>query len=902
MPRGILLDGHSLRQLRERKSFTQQDLAEAAGVAKRTIENAEAGRPITLNKVKQIAEALDVGISVLKEGGSRASGVPTDPAYYLRDVREETCHIDIRGLQVGTGRANRFPIDDLYISLTTTQVPSRVVEEPKTTRRRLSATTERDADKSHSVPLHDALSHDRLVVVGDPGAGKTTFLRRVAHALCRKELKEVAEATEELLVIDDRTFPIFIRLGELAQHMVRRADDATAPVGDSAPSWLSHYLAAASEANEWKLDGRFFKGQLERGLCTVLLDGLDEAPDRVLRERLSRLIENVTRAYPDCRFVVTSRPAAYTGEVVLPGFDHARIEPLADEAVETFFSHWCEAAYAESERTAQRYFDELLGAVQARTEIRRMARNPVMLTALAVVHWNERRLPEQRADLYSSIITWLSRSREQRPGRTTADRTVVLLQELALAMQDDHDGHKTQVSKRSAAEKLAEKIGDGLITEDTVAQAERFLDDEELDSGIIVGRGNELAYWHLTFQEFLAAKAIASRLEEKQTNILFSDAEKVYSPDWREVVLLLAGALHQQGEAKVNWLIGKVLDGLGPSSDLAAQAKCAGLVGSICRDLEPLEYKVSDSRYPALLDAVMTIFEDRERFQGVPVEERSAAATAVGQAGDPRIDFARDDYWVTIPDGKFLMGAQSEDPEMPNYDAEAGKCESPVHEVHLDSFDIARYPVTVGQYEQFVEEEGYRNERWWQDGGFGQFSDPDDWERQVGLPSDPVVGVSWWEAVAYCRWSGHRLPTEAEWEWAARGTDGRKYPWGNEEPDKNRLNCNAYFGGQRPVGVFPLDVTPEGILDMGGNVGEWCADSWRAYSAESATKPCGPEEAASRVVRGGGWRSVASSCRAAARNGYEPQDRDNSLGFRVVAVSLSKSIQEQARKQADPGA
>jgi predicted NACHT family NTPase len=144
-----------------------------------------------------------------------------------------------------------------------------------------------------------------------------------------------------------------------------------------------------------------------------------------------------------------------------------------------------------------------------------MARNPVMLTALAVVHWNERRLPEQRADLYDSIITWLSRSREQRDGRATADRTVVLLQELALAMQDDPEGRKTQVSKRWAAESIAAELGGGPVTKDTVAAAERFLDEEEVDSGIIVGRGNELAYWHLTFQEFLAAKAIASRLDGK---------------------------------------------------------------------------------------------------------------------------------------------------------------------------------------------------------------------------------------------------------------------------------------------------------------------------------------------------------------------------------------------------
>ena len=143
---------------------------------------------------------------------------------------------------------------------------------------------------------------------------------------------------------------------------------------------------------------------------------------------------------------------------------------------------------------AREHLAELLEAVRARPEIRRMARNPVMLTALAVVHWNERRLPEQRADLYNSIITWLSRSREQRPGRATADETVVVLQELALAMQDDPGGRKRQVPKRWAAERIAAKLmkvagKGGRVTDDWVARAERFLDEEEVDSGIIVGRG-----------------------------------------------------------------------------------------------------------------------------------------------------------------------------------------------------------------------------------------------------------------------------------------------------------------------------------------------------------------------------------------------------------------------------
>ncbi len=655
-------------------------------------------------------QAASDGVATLPLSLSPASRIETkddkigelsDPTPYLQDPYTKTEYIDIRGLPVGEGRANRFPIEELFISLTTTRTPDgsdrggKNIQRGKGRRRSSEKQMAIAADEPRTVPLHEALVHDRLVIVGDPGAGKTTFLRRVANALCREQLGQTSDAGT-LLGIRDRTFPVFIRISDLAQHLKQQAKEASAPCDADAPAWLIHYLAGASKDSDTGLDVEFFRHQFDTGQCTVLLDGLDEAPDRLLRERLSHLIENVTSTYSGCRFVVSSRPSAYKGKAVLPNFAHARIDPLSEASVETFLTKWCQAIYVESEKLALDHCRELLDAVRARPEIRRMDRNPVMLTALAVVHWNERRLPEQRADLYSSIITWLSRAREQRPGRATADRTVVVLQELALAMQDSPDGRKTQVPKREAAEMVSGEFNDGKPARDAIRQAEEFLDQEEVDSGIVVARGEEVAFWHLTFQEFMAAKAIASRLEEEQKTILFANREKVYLPDWREVLLLLGGALHQQGKKKVDWLLRSILADLGSSPTLAEEARCVGLISGILRDLQPMKYQVSHPRYGDLLDRVMAIF-DHEQSQKVPIEERIAAADALGQAGDPRIDFAREDYWVTIPAGKFLMGNQSKNAKKPNYDKEADDDESPVHEVHLDAYRIARYPVTVSQ-------------------------------------------------------------------------------------------------------------------------------------------------------------------------------------------------------------
>jgi formylglycine-generating enzyme required for sulfatase activity len=152
---------------------------------------------------------------------------------------------------------------------------------------------------------------------------------------------------------------------------------------------------------------------------------------------------------------------------------------------------------------------------------------------------------------------------------------------------------------------------------------------------------------------------------------------------------------------------------------------------------------------------------------------RLEAAEALGQAGDPRLRPDQDN-WVAIPACAFLMGAQKQDCTQPNYDLKANEHESPVHEVRLAAYQVSRYPVTVEEYQRFVEDDGYHKKAWWKDGGFGEWSQPDEWEGQLLHLNRPVVNVSWYEAAAWCTWTGGRLPTEAEWERVARGLQGQK--------------------------------------------------------------------------------------------------------------------------------
>ena len=216
--------------------------------------------------------------------------------------------------------------------------------------------------------------------------------------------------------------------------------------------------------------------------------------------------------------------------------------------------------------------------------------------------------------------------------------------------------------------------------------------------------------------------------------------------------------------------------------------------------------------------------------------------------------------YVTIPAGTFLMGS-----------ADGQDDEAPVHAVHVDAFEMAVFPVTRSQYERFLDATGHEQ--------------PRDWSRtEFSSPGLPVVGVSWDDAVAYCRWHGGlRLPTEAEWERAARGgVDGERYPWGNDIPP---WIPNA---GRGPLpGPWPVDHGPAnrfGLRGIAANIHEWCAD-WhsRDYYAQSPTaNPPGPDGGLRRASRGGSWRHAVTISRSAARSKLAPSFRYTDYGFRVV--------------------
>lgn len=579
---------------------------------------------------------------------------PPDPARYLQLLRDDTSHIEIRGLKVGSGDVLRIPIEKIYIPLTATMAG----EEPHRKSARRSVPGNPEPRALRRIGLDEALKHRLLALVGDPGSGKSTFVNHVAHLLCGTLLDGDPPAAEPTLGLVDRPFPARIPLATLWQHIESAQKQGAGPTTPQAPAWLAHYLAAQCAGKEIELKEDFFRARLKRGPAVLLLDGLDEAPSFQSRAQLVTLIREAAQAYSQCRMVVTSRPAAYVGDAVLPGFLEVRIDDLEEEAIDAFLKRWCEWLFSGSPDQVDTHYVELRAALRGTAEIRRLARNPVMLTALAVVHWHQKQLPEQRADLYESIVDWLAKARKMKSGRPLPERCITLLQNLALEMQDHSKGRLVQVTRDWAARAIAPAWREA-HKEDRLALAARFLEEEELDSGIVVGRGeHDIRFWHLTFQEYLAARALAGRDDRRRK--LLGQAQ-LYQPEWREVALLLAGVLYHQDPERVDGMITAVLDRLGKRPSLADQAHCVGLLGACVRDLTPVHYQPADVRYKQALDAVLAIF-DHENAMQVDFQARLEAAEALGQAGDPRL---REDNWIKIEAGTFRMGAQKADPSKP---------------------------------------------------------------------------------------------------------------------------------------------------------------------------------------------------------------------------------------------
>ncbi|MDB4444067.1 bifunctional serine/threonine-protein kinase/formylglycine-generating enzyme family protein [bacterium] len=239
---------------------------------------------------------------------------------------------------------------------------------------------------------------------------------------------------------------------------------------------------------------------------------------------------------------------------------------------------------------------------------------------------------------------------------------------------------------------------------------------------------------------------------------------------------------------------------------------------------------------------------------------------------------------IMIPKGEFKMGSEENDDE------------KPVQSIYLDGYFIDKFLVANSQFKKFVEEQGYETNAEkegegmvWTDLGWNlrsgaNWRNPDGFSSAEGKDDHPVTQVSYDDAANYCRWAGKKLPTEAQWEKAARGPEGNEYPWGNTEPDPTRANYRygeELSGTTTPVGHYTKGQSDYGAFDMAGNVYQWCRD-WYDTGKRKGKNPTGPETGKERVVKGGSFNDSLGSLRSANRGWFEPDYSNFIFGFRCV--------------------
>jgi formylglycine-generating enzyme required for sulfatase activity len=677
----------------------------------------------------------------------------------------------------------------------------------------------------------------------------------------------------------------------------------------------------------------FFDRLLLGGGCLLMLDGLDEVISRSQRGQVGQEVERLVQTvYPGNRVIVTAREAGYTDEAVFSDrFTRLDVQDLDATQIATLVENWCRRLYPTNVAANR---DALVDAIRYINELRReralppLINTPLMTIMVVSVQWGDTELPRERARLYEACVKAILQAQyvpDDAPGDPARERLVNWggrweeqrgwLSRLALAM---HEGGRASAAVRE--ERVAAILGEVLAPETLDA----FVRAARDRGGLFEERGEFFQFLHLTFQEFLAARGLAKQRQAGWRTLAGHVAESW----WREVLLLVYGYLQaDEGPAAeyLEWLAH--LDGDGRTRLAGAE-----LAGAAVLELERPD--------PALrrrqADRLVELLEDEAL--SAPASLRATAGDVLGQLGDPRFD--SDFYFlpcrcrgqpeprhgfVEIPPGSFVMGSKRGDKDA--YDDELG---NPAQLTIPYRYWIGRYPVTVAQYGAFLAAGGAAADAaWWTRAGRrwrrgewdsqvtddwlknwlkerppDQRSEPKWWSEQSSYPNRPVMGVSWFEAIAYCRWlhavilsaaknlvpPGYcvRLPTEAEWEKAARAGDARRFPWGDAAWDENRANVENRVGRASAVGGFPAGATPSGIYDLSGNVWEWTASLYRPYPYRPEDGRNDPEAEGSRVVRGGSWGDVQMNARCAVRNRNVPAAFDDGFGFRVV-VSLSAS-------------
>jgi formylglycine-generating enzyme required for sulfatase activity len=719
----------------------------------------------------------------------------------------------------------------------------------------------------------------RAVLLGEPGGGKTTTIWKLAAEL-------VAEAAQDR----EAPIPLLIRLG--------RWTDADQPLSDFIASQLGDLGASLDLL-------------LAEDRAALLLDGLNELPagQRDIKyPQVRRLIEQ----HPALLAVVSCRELDYTDDL---GFDRVNITPLDPIRIREFARRYLDASrgdelfwklagqaardmrdrfmqgfekkLVEPERVFwlepqlpagtywgwwgddNRHWENWLKIREAPSSLMVLARNPYMLLMLTSVFAEQGELPENRGELFGLFVeTLLKRERIPEDEQTPlTDGLAKVAYEMQIRRAEGDAGDALTVLSKDAVNAI---LGERLL----------YL----AGSASILSVGEQVRFTHQLLQEYFAAKFMDIEIRAGRI-----EASSIWPPDrwwertnWEEAAILLAGLYSDDCSRVVEWVAEA-------NPEVAAQCVARSGVGNT----------LSKAARERLRKEWIDRLTDLDR------DPKPQARAAIGRAlGLTRWDNRRgvgigrdangvtlpDIVWEVIPGGEFQYGDESEWAAKPQ-------------KLTLPTFHISRYPVTYAQFQTFLDDpEGFDDPRWFD--GLAASDDERRMEEQYfKFANHPRECVNWYQAMAFCRWLSWRLggeydlkkvaewavrlPTEFEWEKAARGTDGRIYPYKGDY-DAVKGNTDNTIGQTSAVGAFPNGASPYGVMDMSGNVWEWCLSSYQKPAIDVRKENVRTDDI--RVLRGGAWFNAHLDARAVSRNNLIAADRDYFIGFRLVRVVRPPSL------------
>ena len=864
-------------------------------------------------------------------------------SHYLKALTTRCGGLDLTTLSASEASKDTLSIDAVFTTLYLEGL-SRAEDQsvadllvPKQGKPQAKRDTKRDADRDDKeqfpVTATEAVAHARrLVILGQPGGGKSTLVNYIASQLAEQRRNEATiDAPNEPATY--KPLPVRIILRRFADWL-----DKNKRRGEAGDVWdyFEHLLSCWGRKD-------CYKGVRETLLNEggiFFFDGLDEIRSEQTRRAIIKgAVTEFAATETQCQIVVMSRPYAYTNpQWQLPEdqFVVVSLAPFGEAQIEAFNTAWYSAVMGPrrdwSSAQCQKRADRLTRTILARPHLRRLAASPLLLTLIAQVDSSgtEAMLPRNRAELYRQTVDLLLARWENRiqldddPGEEVPDHEIIFLDGLPTQKLRDvlaqlaYEGHEAQSQQQDNVEEgvpveiAYDTLRNALLERfDSLTRVEEIILYIQHRTGLLVDKGEGVfTFPHRTYQEYLAGQHLQNTSGWQAR--LIKHVKK--APDWwREVFLLSASSISDPDG--VQYLVKNLLPNnnkltQGSSSWLLIAAQALVETNFLYYvDLEQQQRQKASPEgiedadgFTEFLQSIQAMLKERMIAEAVlPPKVRAEAGRWLAELGDERPGvgvITRDGVQIPhilwsaeIPAGTYTVGDTKS-----NHDDEKPR-ECVIH----TPYRIAKYPITQAQFQAFIDAPDGKDNRWWN--GLPEdeqiFTEP-----RFPFANHPRERVSWYQTIAFCRWLTAQLhaglleddplpgdvnkyeivlPDEFEWEvaacWPNDDVQERIYPWGADfDSTKANTREGDNVGQTTAVGIYPSGKNATlDLYDLSGNVLEWCCNKFDKPE-ENQIDSSGE----SRVVRGGSWHNYQVNTRAAARNLGYPGARLNDIGFRVV--------------------